>query len=97
MKSAAFLVVTSLLFAACSREQTVSAVSKAGKTYNEVYRDDVIRNWQARVATTPRCAEFKEKFGTVGQRYDDAANGAFVTDMTKVWEETKAAGCAAPV
>jgi len=40
---------------------------------------------------------FKERFKTAGERYDNAANGAFANDMSTVWEATKVAGCAASV
>lgn len=86
-----------LLISACSREQTNVAVGALGKAYNSSYRDDVIKNWQAKVSSSPHCVPFKERFKVVGERYDSAANGAFVNDMMKIWEETKSSGCAGAI
>lgn len=91
------LLLLVLILAGCSREQTNATASAIGKSYNQSYRDNVIANWQAKVASSPACASLKERFRTVGERYDSAANGAFVNDMIKIWEETKSTGCAAPV
>lgn len=85
------------VLAGCSREQATPIINSVAKTYNESYRDNVIKNWQAKVAPTPACAEFKGRFQTVGSRFDNAVNGSFIGEMTKVWEATKAAGCAASV
>jgi hypothetical protein len=86
-----------LVLLGCSREQVSSASGAAAKSYNETYRDNVIMNWQARVSTAPACMEFKNRFVTAGERYDNAANGSFAQDMIKIWDATKAAGCNAPV
>jgi hypothetical protein len=82
---------------ACSREQATAAANGVGKSYLESNRDSIIRNWQARVASTPQCAQFKDRFLAAGSRYDNAVNGMFVGDMLKIWDATKAGGCAAPV
>ena len=92
-----FVVLLLLISTGCSREQTLEIGVSLGKSYNISYRDNVISNWQARVASTPACMSFKDRFKAVGTRYDNAANGMFVQDMTKVWSDTKAAGCAAAV
>ncbi len=86
-----------LVLAGCSREQTLEIGASLGKSYNVSYRDGVIKNWQAKVASAPACLGFKERFKAAGTRYDSAANGMFVQDMTTVWSDTKAAGCAAAV
>jgi hypothetical protein len=90
-----FLVLC--ILAACSREQTAAAGSTAAKSYLESNRDNIIKNWQTKVASTPSCAEFREQFRAVGSRYDSAANASFSIEMSKVWEATKAAKCAASV
>lgn len=94
-----YTLVVLLLFVlfGCSREQVASASANAAKSYNESYRDNVIKNWQARVSTAPACIEFKNRFQAAGSRYDSAANGAFMNDMTTIWDATKAVGCSAPV
>lgn len=92
-----FLLMLFFGFAGCSQEQTATIAKSVGGAYNTSYRDNVIKNWQARVSGELRCAEFKSKFQSVGERYADAANGAFMQDVFKVWEATKAAGCAASV
>ncbi len=86
-----------LVLLGCSREQVASASSAAAKSYNESYRDNVIKSWQARVSNAPACAEFKNRFKASGERYDNAVNGLFMQDMFKIWDATKAAGCNAPV
>ena len=91
------LLLLVLILAGCSREQTNAAASAVGNAYNRSHRDAVIANWQAKVASYPACAPLKERFRSVGERYDSAANAAFATDMMKIWEETKSRGCAAPV
>jgi hypothetical protein len=88
------LIFISLLVA-CSREQTNSAVIAVSKTYNESYRDNVIKNYQARVANTPNCSEFREKLKIVGERYDNAVNGGFANDMIEILKAAKAANCLA--
>lgn len=95
MKIAALL--TLCILASCSREQTAAISNSVTKTYLESSRDNIIKNWQAKVASTPACAEFKIRFQASGSRYDNAVNGGFANDMLKIWEATKHAGCAAPV
>ena len=92
-----FMMLIGSIVTGCSREETVSIGMAAAKTYNESYKDGVIKNWVARVASSPACKQFKERFKIVGSRYGDAANGMFMQDVQKIWESTKAAGCAAPV
>lgn len=96
MKYILSLAVLIVMFG-CSREQVASASSTAAKSYNESYRDNVIKNWQARVSPAPTCVEFKNRFKTAGERYDNAANGMFMQDVLKIWDATKAAGCNAPI
>lgn len=91
------LLLMLCVMAACSREQTTAAGSAAAKSYHESNRDSIIKNWQAKVASTPVCAEFKERFRIVGSRYENAANASFSIEMSNVWEATKAAKCAASV
>ena len=93
--NARFLLLVLIVVGGCSREQTNAATAAVGKSYNLSYRDNVIKNWQAKVSSSTVCALFKDRFRTAGERYDNAANGAFVNDMMKIWEETKSAGCAA--
>lgn len=95
MKAVALLALC--ILASCSREQTAAVSGSVTKTYLESSRDNTIKNWQAKVASTPACAEFKNRFQASGRRYDNAANGGFANDMLKIWEATKRAGCAAPV
>jgi len=85
-----------LLVTGCSPEQRNSAVSAASKSYLTSNRDGVIKNWQDKVSPSPACQDFKTRFKTAGERYDNAANGAFMNDMMKIWEATKTANCAAP-
>lgn len=92
--------VAVLLLSACNREQAQSAsesVSGAaqvvGKTYLTSNRDNVIKNWQSKVADTDECAPFKARLKAAGERHESAASGAFVNDMTKVWNDAKGAGC----
>jgi len=91
------IILLAVILVGCSPEQSSSAVSAVTKSYTESYRDNVIKNYQARVTNAPSCAQFKERFKTVGERYDNASNGAFVNDMMKIWEATKAANCNASV
>lgn len=91
------IILLAVILAGCSQEQSNAAVSAVTKSYTESYRNNVIKNYQAKVTNSPSCAQFKERFKTVGERYDNASNGAFVNDMMKVWEATKAASCAASV
>ena len=86
-----------LVLAGCSREQTNEITASVAKSYLASTRDNNIKNWQARVASTPACAEFKDRFKTAGNRYDNSANGMYVNDMDAIWKATKTAGCAAPV
>ena len=95
MKIATALLL--LILAGCSRVQTIEIAASLGESYNTSYRDGVIKNWQARVASTPACIGFKDRFKAAGTRYDSAANGMFMQDMATVWSDTKAAGCAVAV
>lgn len=92
-----FVLMLIFGLAGCSQEQTATIAKSVGGAYNTSYRDNVIKNWQARVSGEPRCAEFKSRFKSVGERYADAANGAFMQDVSRVWEATKTSGCAAAV
>ncbi len=92
-----FMMLAGLIVTGCSREETVSIGMSAAQTYNKSYKDGVVTNWVARVDSSPACRDFKERFKMVGARYGDAANGMFMQDVQKVWESTKAAGCATPV
>jgi hypothetical protein len=73
------------------------ADNSAAKLYHDSNRDNIIRNWQAKVSPDPRCAGFKDRFHAVGSRFDNAANASFSIEMSKVWEATKAAKCAGSV
>lgn len=64
-----------------------------GASYNTSYRDNVIKNWQNRVADTAECASFKARFKAAGDRHESAASGAFVTDMQKIMNGVKASHC----
>jgi hypothetical protein len=90
-------LLTLCILAGCSREQTNAIGNSVAKTHNESYKDNVVKNWQAKVASTPACSVFKDRFQTAGSRYDNASNGLFIGDMMKVWDATKAAGCAASI
>lgn len=92
-----YAVLFFFVLTGCSREQAIEINASVAKSYLQSSRDNNIKNWQARVATTPACAEFKYRFKTAGNRYDDSANGMYMNDMGTIWEATKAAGCAAPV
>jgi hypothetical protein len=94
MKLGKLLLVLCVL-TACSREQTAAAGNSAAKSYLESNRDNIIRNWQAKVASTPGCAGFKEQFRAVGSQFDNAANATFSIEMSKIWEAAKQAKCAA--
>lgn len=87
-------ILLALILIGCSQEQTNAAANSIGKSYNENYRDNLIENYQAKVTDTPRCTEFKKQFKTLGERYDNASNGAFQMDMIKTLEATKSANCA---
>lgn len=78
----------------CSKEQSNEIAITVAKSYNESYRDNVIKNWQAKVVASQNCNDFKIRFKNVGERYDNASNGAFMQDMTKIWDATKSSGCA---
>lgn len=88
------LMLLLYVLTACSREQTAAAGNVAAKSYLESNRDNIIKNWQAKVISEPRCAQFKEQFRTVGSRFDNAANASFSIEMSKVFEATKQARCA---
>ncbi len=89
------LLLAVCVLTACSREQTAAAGNPAAKSYLESNRDNIIKNWQAKVASTPNCAEFKEQFRAVGSRFDNAANASFSIELSKIWEAAKQAKCAA--
>jgi hypothetical protein len=89
--------ICDLLKSRASSAEVSEVSNSVGKFYLESNRDSIIKNWQAKVSSTPSCVQFKERFKDAGGRYDNAANGMFVQDMTKVWDATKAAGCAASV
>lgn len=86
-----------VLLAGCSRESALEFATAVGHSHNLSQRDGVIRNWQAKIADTPACSSFAERFKTAGTRYDNAVNGSFMNDMMKIWSDAKAAGCAARV
>lgn len=88
-----YLLVAVLMLVGCGKQQASAAANAVGKEYNTSYRDNVIKNWQSKVSDTERCAQFKARFKTAGERHESAANGAFVMDMTSVWNDTQAAGC----
>lgn len=90
------LLLVLCVLAACSREQTTAAGKSSAKSYLESNRDSIIKNWQAKVASTQSCAKFKEQFRTVGSRFNDAANASFSIEMSNVWEATKTAKCSTP-
>lgn len=94
MNSRTFLLVAVAIMG-CSREQAATASKLAAKSYNESNRDNIIQNWQAKVAAAPECVRFKDELRVVGSRFDSAANASFHVEMTKVWEAAKAARCAA--
>lgn len=72
----------------------IPAMAGSADSYQENYRDSVIRNWQSRVADTDRCKPFKERFLSTGKRHLTAASAVFHTDMMAVWESAKKNGCA---
>lgn len=88
------LIIIVFFLSSCSREQSGEIINAAAKTYNRSYKDNVIKNYQAKVLNTSPCAEFKSKFKVVGEPYESAASGMFAQDMSKIWESAKAAGCA---
>jgi len=75
------------------RGELNAALSSAGESYNETYKDNVVKNWQTKVASFPACDVYKERFKEIGARYDNAANGLFSMDMLKLWDEVKNAKC----
>lgn len=87
------VVLAVFLLEACNQQQASSTAEAVGKAYNVSYLDNVIRNWQNKVADTDRCASYKARFEAAGSRYESAATGGFVNDMMKIWEEAKAANC----
>lgn len=94
--------ISRLLFVLCalgasSGEQAAFADNPASKLYHQSNRDNIIKNWQAKVASSSRCDGFKEQFRVVGSRFDNAANASFSIEMSKIWEAAKAAKCAASV
>ena len=95
MKKTALFVAVALTGAlsGCSRQDARAIATSAGASYNASYKDNVVRNWQAKVAAGGRCQEFRDRFKAAGDRYNDAANGSFAMDMMKIWESTKAAQC----
>lgn len=99
MKKATSLVVVICVLglSACSPEDVNAVATTAGASYNASYKDNVVKNWQSKVVSTPRCQEFKVRFKSTGDRYRDAANGAFAMDMMKIWEEAKSAQCGSAV
>lgn len=92
-----FTLLLLVLLASCSRESTLEFATEVSHSYKQSHRDNVIRNWRAKISDSPACTSFSERFETVGTRYDNAANGSFMNDMMKIWSEAKIAGCAAPV
>lgn len=86
-------IIPTLGFAGGPREQFNPAVNSAGKSYNQSYKNNVVKNWQLKVADTPQCRRFKDRFKIAGDRYDDALNGGFHMDMMKIWEDVKRAHC----
>lgn len=99
MKAAALFAVAALIFGldGCSREDVSAIASSTGATYNASYKNNVVKNWQSKVPNGPRCLKFKDRFKASGDRYSDAANGAFAMDMMKIWEDAKAVGCGSAV
>jgi len=90
-------ILLALILVGCSPEQSSATVSTVTKSYIESYRDNVIKNYQTKVMNSPSCIQFKERFKTIGERYDSASSGAFMNDMMKIWEATKTASCSASV
>lgn len=86
-------LLAAVLLIGCDQQQAASVAEAVGRAYNTSYRDNVIKNWQNKVSDAERCASFKARFRAAGVRHESAASGAFVGDMTKIWEEAKAAGC----
>ena len=91
-----YILIFVLILVGCSREQILEGVAVIAKNEQVSYRNNVIRNWQNRVVDSPACIGFKESFKVTGTRYDNAVNGKFMNDMTSIWSNVKAAGCAAP-
>jgi uncharacterized protein YceK len=88
-----FAVALTCALSGCSRQDAGAIATSAGASYNASYKDNVVRNWQAKVAAGGRCQEFRDRFKAAGDRYNDAANGSFAMDMMKIWESAKAAQC----
>lgn len=78
---------------ACSRETNVALGKAVAASYHASYKDGVIKNWQSKIDGDVRCNEFKNRFKAAGDRYDDAANAAFVMDMMKIWDDAKNRKC----
>ena len=93
MKAHVLIVLCSVAISACSREDVLKTSTHAGASYNTSNRDAIIKNWQAKVFEKPECTQFLERFKAAGEKYDNAANGSFQTDMQKVWMDTKLAKC----
>lgn len=95
MKKTALFAAVAVIWAlsGCSRQDVRAIATSAGASYNASYKDNVVKNWQAKVAAGGRCQEFRNRFKAAGDRYNDAANGAFAMDMMKIWDSAKAAQC----
>jgi hypothetical protein len=78
---------------ACSGESFQSAAEAGIQRIQESQRDGVIRNYQRRISDEERCAHFKERLLTEGQRYDGAANAAFHVELGKVKKAAARVGC----
>lgn len=85
------LIITSV--SACSNEYTKSVGESIGQYFNESQRDKAIRNAQSRISDDARCARFKERLLTEGQRYESSASSAFQTELLKATRAAEAAGC----
>jgi hypothetical protein len=90
---ALLVIIPALGFAGSPSEQFNSVVNSAGTSSSQSYKNNVVKNWQAKVADTPQCRRFKDRFKIAGDRYDDALNGGFHMDMMKIWEDVKNAHC----
>lgn len=101
-----YTVLFLLVLAGCSKgsgDESGASATQPGKTagapavksINESKRDANIENWQSKVLPTPECAEFKERFETVGRRHESIGNAAYLGDVVAIWAATKAAQCAA--
>ena len=93
MARSALVAVALLVTTACSREDVLKTAAAGGTSYNTSTRDNIIKNWQAKVFEKPECTQYRERFKVAGAKYDSAANGAFQADMQQIWDATKKAGC----